>query len=610
MMKSNKQKIELLAPAGNLESGTAAINCGADAVYIGPERFGAREAAGNSIADIEKLCSHAHKYWARVYATVNTILRDDELAEAQRLISSLYEAGVDGLIIQDTGLLELDLPPLPLIASTQMHNSTPEKVAFLEAVGFDRVILARELSLEQIREIRQKTSVELECFVHGALCVCYSGQCYLSYAIGGRSGNRGQCAQPCRRRYRLEDSSGKSIAEPAYFLSLKDLNLAENLAELIDAGIASFKIEGRLKDTAYVINTVGFFRRKLDRLLEQKDLRKGSSGTVSLNFFPDLHKTFNRGYWTYFLKDRSKEVASPHTPTWLGEYAGTAARVGTSSFVMHSDLELHNGDGICFFDSQKQLRGTVINKVQGTTIFPDKMQGLERGAVVYRNHDHRFLQSLRKNYAERRISLSLELTEAPDGLLLRAEDEDGNAAEFSLACEKKIAEKKEQALATIRRQLLKLGETDFSSTHLDINTTVAYFIPVSVLNSLRRGAVEAIIAERAKNRPVKKGGVVKNSVPFPEKKLSYLSNILNAQAADFYRRHGVQEIEPAAETGLGMQGRKVMTTKYCIRYQFDLCPKKKGADRMSDPLYLVDHERKRYRLGFDCKACCMEIYME
>jgi collagenase-like PrtC family protease len=323
-MEGQMEPIELLAPAKDLDTGLAAINCGADAVYIGAAQFGAREAAANSLEDLEALVAHAHKYWARVYVTVNTLLRNDELPEAVRLIHRLHAAGVDALIIQDAGLLECDLPPLPLIASTQMHNHTPERVAFLEKVGFQRVILARELSLEQIRAIRAQTTLELECFVHGALCVSYSGQCYLSYAIGGRSGNRGQCAQPCRRRYSLVDSRGQTLASDRYLLSLRDLNLSADLKDLLEAGVSSFKIEGRLKDIHYVMNVVSYYRQQLDAILAGKGLQKSSSGRSQVGFTPDLAKTFNRGFTTYFLKGRDAAMHDHAAP----KFTGAAVEIG------------------------------------------------------------------------------------------------------------------------------------------------------------------------------------------------------------------------------------------------------------------------------------------
>jgi len=602
------KKIELLAPAGNLDAGLAAINCGADAVYIGAGRFGARAAAGNSLRDIEKLCRHAHKYWGRVYGALNTILTDAELPQARQLTIRLAEAGIDGLIIQDVGLLELDLPRLPLIASTQMHNNTPAKVAFLEKAGFSRVILARELTLEQIRDIRQQVGVELEFFVHGALCVCYSGQCYMSYAIGGRSGNRGQCAQPCRRRYTLEDADRKIVRKPGYLLSLKDLNLSEHLGELVAAGITSFKIEGRLKDAAYVANIVAWYRRKLDLLLDGAALQKSSSGSAVMDFSSDPDKTFNRGYTIYFLKGRSKEMASPDTPAFTGAYLGRVAKTGRASFLLHTAAGLHNGDGICFFDRKKILRGTNINTVQGREVFPAKMAGIEQGMEMYRNLDQRFAKKLLKSRSKRVIGVSLQLQETPEGFSVCAVDEDGNEAAFALAAGKQKAEKRAAARATIEKQLAKLGETDFFCTGLDIDSAAVFFIPVAVLNALRRGVAEARARVREKNRPVATGGARQNSVPYPEAELSYLANVLNSRAEDFYRRHGVKHIERAAESGIALGGRKVMTTKFCLRYQLDMCTKQAGVADARQPLFLADEDGRRFELRFNCGDCVMEIY--
>lgn len=609
MKPARSNALELLAPAGTLEAGMAAIICGADAVYIGAERFGAREGAGNSVSDIAKLCRFAHTYWARVYATVNTILRDDELPEAQRLIERLYEAGVDGLIIQDVGLLELDLPPLPLIASTQMHNSTPEKVAFLEAVGFSRVILARELTLAEIRRIRAATRVELECFVHGALCVSYSGRCLMSYAIGGRSGNRGRCAQPCRRRYCLEDRHGRHIAGPAHFLSLKDLNLSDHLEKLVTAGVHAFKIEGRLKDAAYTANITALYRRKLDQLHGSTGLRKSSSGSVTLLFSPDPAKTFNRGYSSFFLNGRTAQLASLKTSGWTGEFLGTVVSAGPQSFELATPHDLHNGDGISFFDERGEPCGTVVNRVEGSEVFPAAMTGIAPGTDVYRNHDHLFLQQIVRWPAERRIEMSFELQETLGGFLLRCCDADGNTAAAAIACEKKPAEKPEAAIATIKRQIAKLGNTPFVCRTVSIACEPVFFLPVSALNRLRRDAVAELLRVRAENRPVKQGGVLRNDVPFPDRALTYADNVLNHKAAAFYRRHCIESIELAAESGLRMNGRKVMTARYCIKYELGLC-RTPGGKRESgrDPYYLVDEAGRRFRLRFDCSACRMDVF--
>ena len=600
---------ELLAPAQNLECGLVAIDAGADAVYIGAARFGARAKAGNSLADIEALARYAHTYWARVYVTLNTLLYDDELPQAVRLAHQLYDIGVDALIIQDVGLLECDLPPLPLIASTQMHNHTPERVAFLEAVGFRRAILARELSLAQIKAIRQATTLELETFVHGALCVSYSGQCLMSYAIGGRSGNRGECAQPCRRVYSLVDRNGAVIVKDRHLLSLRDFNLSAHLGDLLDAGVTSFKIEGRLKDKTYVVNVVSAYRRALDQELAARGLTKSSSGRSMVDFTPDLNKTFNRGYTTYFLHGRGEPPGSIDTPKMVGEWVGEVASVDRRSFrLTQSAVELHNGDGLCFFDAEGILQGTVVNAVNGLTITPNSLEHIRKGTRIYRNHDHAYLRQLEKSQPVRTIAVQFVLEESPEGFTLIVVDEDGNHASATLATEKVRAEKPEQALATVEKQLRKTGGTAFECTGVSIHWRTAYFLPVAMLNELRRAALDNLLAMRAQNRPRLTGEMRRNDAPYPEKQLTYLGNVLNRQAEAFYRRHGVTAIEPAAESGLDMGGRRVMRTRYCLLHQLGYCRREKGAPPLAEPLSLVDEDGHTYPLRFDCANCEMEVF--
>lgn len=602
-------RIELLSPAKDLETGMAAINCGADALYIGAARFGARESAGNPLGDIEQLARYAHRYWARVYVTVNTLLFDQELAEAEKLIDQVYQAGADALIIQDAGLLELDLPPLPLIASTQMHNHTPERVAFLEQVGFQRAILARELSLDQIRAIRAQTQIELETFIHGSLCVSYSGQCYLSYAIGGRSGNRGQCAQPCRRAYSLLGADGTAVVRNCYLLSLRDFNLGNSLADLMDAGVASFKIEGRLKDKAYVMNVVGHYRGLLDSILNQRGLRPAASGAVQLDFEPDPLKTFNRSYTTYFLKGRGAPVASTDTPKSIGEPLGKIISADRRSITLEPSASvLHSADGLCFFNASHELDGTIVNRVEGSRVFPESMVGLAPGVQVYRNHDRVFLDQLQKSAVERTIGVDLRLESSPAGVRLTALDEDGNQAQVDLPVEWEPARQADQARQTIDRQLRKLGGTGFTCRSVEIRLPAAPFLPVSTLNQLRRDAIEQLAVVREQNRPRPTGGVVRNTAPYPQKSLTFEGNVLNQKAVDFYHRHGVESIEPAAESGMDMTGRKVMTTKYCLRYQLNACPRQPNPIKLPEPLKLVDEQGASFPLRFNCADCVMEIY--
>lgn len=597
---------ELLAPAKDADIAIAAIRCGADAVYMGAARFSARQAAGNSLDDIRRVVEFAHQYYAKVYIALNTLLYDDELPAAEKLIHELDAIGIDALIIQDPGLLELDLPPLPLIASTQMDNASPAKIKLLEAVGFSRAILARELSLEQIRRIREQTSIELEAFVHGALCVSASGRCWMSWALGRRSGNRGRCAQPCRRPYTLKDPSGKIPAHNRCLLSLKDLNLSARLGDLIDAGVTSFKIEGRLKDLPYVVNTVAFYRRQLDAVLQTRGLQKSSSGSVRFDFVPDPNKTFTRGFTEFNIDGRCEQAGSIDTPKSRGEYIGTVRACGRSSFTLDTAVELHNGDGLCFFDPQGDLTGTVVNRIEGPNIIPQKMDRIRPGMTIYRNYDHEFIRRRLRCPAQRRIQIALTLRDTPGGVSLHAKDEDGVEAAFELTVEKQPAEKPDMARQTIRTQLSKLGDTGFECTDIRIETNELCFFPHAVLNQLKRGLIEALIRQRERHRPRPIGGVRKNSFPYPEKHLTWRENVLNEKARSFYRRHGVETIEPAAEAGLEMQGKQVMTTKYCLREELGLCTRKSD-NRPAGPLLLIDEEGREFLIHFQCGPCGMQI---
>lgn len=595
--------MELLAPAKNAEIAIAAINCGADGVYIGAKKFSAREDAGNSLSDIEKVAAYAHKYYARVYVALNTILRNDELDEAVGLIRRIHSLGCDGLIIQDVGLLEYNLPPIPLIASTQMHNDSLEKILFLQNVGFKRVILPREMTLKEIREIKAKTSIELECFIHGSLCVSYSGQCTLSYALGGRSANRGACAQPCRHTYTLCDENGKILVKNKHLLSLKDLNRADHLKALADAGVTTFKIEGRLKDLAYVTNITSFYRKKLDELMDGKHTHKSSSGRTAFGFTPNPFKTFNRGYTDYGMDARNDNIAALDTPKSLGEKIGPVAKLGKDHFALSSQHDLKNGDGICFFDTTGILRGTLVNRVQNEKIYPDKMYYLEEKLIIYRNYDSAFVKTLERSPCKRRIDVSFTLGESVDGFKLEVHDEDGNCGVFHLAAKKIPAEKKALAGSAINNQLSKLNDTIFACKDIATNLENAYFIPLSILNQLRRGAIDDLIAEREKNRPKQTGHVLVNNTPYPFDTITYLGNCLNSKAETFYERHGAKVIEWAAEYGMEMSGQKVMTSKYCVRKELKLCGKNPS------PLYLIDEEKRKYLLKFNCSECKMEVYI-
>ncbi|MDP3147793.1 MAG: U32 family peptidase [Ignavibacteria bacterium] len=609
--KNRLKQIELLSPAKDLAGGIAAVNCGADAVYIGAPKFGARSAAGNSLQDIDKLVQYAHQYWAKVYVTVNTILYDDELDEAQKLICQLYEAGVDAVIIQDMAVLEMDLPPIPLFASTQTNNYSIEKIKFLEQSGLQRIILARELSFEQIKEIKLSTNVDLEFFIHGALCVSYSGQCYFSFATTGRSANRGECSQACRMLYSLEDSNWKIIKSEAYLLSLKDLNLSAHLRSLIDAGITSFKIEGRLKDVHYVKNITAYYRQKLDELLlDDTSIKKASSGKIIYSFIPDPEKTFNRGYTEYFLSGGGKEIASLATPKSVGKLIGKVKNIGKDFFEIETKEYLVNGDGICFFDEQDILTGTNINHVERNRIFTKELSGLLPGTEIYRNHDHQFIKELSKDETKRKIACEIEVQPEENKLIISATDEDGNKVSFSEAVELIEPEDAKKAIAVMENQLKKSGSTIFSVESVRIKSGKAIFLPVSKWNELRRTILQLLLEERIKNYPMQKREHINNSMVFPENKLNYAGNVVNEKAKEFYRKHGVETIEDGFEKLDDFEGKILMTTKYCIKEELHMCPFKSEHTQihaMKEPLYLNDGKQK-YRLHFNCQKCEMEIY--
>ncbi len=577
---------------------------------MGPPAFGAREAAGNSLDDFARLVTYAHRYWVKVYATVNTLLRDEEIPAAVRLIHQLYAIGVDAVIIQDVGLLECDLPPIPLTASTQMHNHTPERVAFLERVGFHRAVLARELSFDQIRAIRQAAPrIELEVFVHGALCVSYSGQCFMSYALGGRSGNRGQCAQPCRKAYTLRDRSGRVLVHDRHLLSLRDLNRAEHLHELAQAGITSFKIEGRLKDETYVSNVTAYYRNRLDEVLGRTGARKSSSGTSRGGFTADPDKTFNRGYTDYFLRGERTPMSSPETPKMVGPPVGRAVSVQGNEVLLDRGSDIGPGDGLCFFDRNQKLRGSTVNRVKGRTVELQSADGLESGITVHRNHDHGFLLDIRKNRPRRTIAIAFTVRQDATGLRLCVKDEEGLQAEAAQEGLIPMSRKPEQGLATIRKQLSKSGDREFLCTDVHCDLEAVPFLPRAAWNALRRRALEALSRERERHRPRLATERGLDHTPFPETELSYRGNVLNTRAETFYRRHGVKQIEPAAESGLDLHGRAVMCSRYCLKFELGFCPQVGRPPVPPEPLTLEDHEGNHFRLQFDCTACQMTVFL-
>ncbi|MBF0469028.1 MAG: U32 family peptidase, partial [Desulfamplus sp.] len=582
--KDKQIPLELLAPAGNKETGKAAIDHGADAVYIGAPRFSARKNAGNCLSDISKLVDYAHLFRARVYLALNTILDDSEIADALKIIKEAYDAGADGLILQDTGLLETDLPPIPLIASTQMHNSTPEKVKFLENVGFSRVILPRELTLQEIQKIRDNTEVELECFVHGALCVSYSGQCYLSHAVFGRSGNRGVCAQPCRLKYTLKDGKGRDLVSNKHLLSLKDLSLIDHIKDLAEAGITSFKIEGRYKDMAYVKNVVGAYRKAIDNFIETHEgYRQQSSGKIRFQFVPDIQKTFNRSYTSYFLLSPDETgQAAMDTPKSIGAEAGRISHTGKGCFKI-AGKAIHNGDGMCFISRAGVLKGFRVEQIKDGWIFPNDMNGLSVGVRLFRNHDHQFLKLAGKKTAERRIGVSMKFDQTATEISLSVTDEDGCTVHSRLPAAYEEAKQPENVKKKIQSQLTSTGNTIFEVTELLIETSNPGFLPVSLVNSLRRNALEELTNSRKqdyaaqKDHAVQKRSIKREStLVYPEKNLDYQANIFNRYARKFYEKYGAKVLEEAFETGLGTSNRILMTTRYCIRREIGACLKTGG----------------------------------
>ncbi len=603
-----QRKIELLAPAKNLECGIEAINHGADAVYIGASRFGARASAGNSVEDIGKLVEHAHLYNARVYVTINTLLRDEELSDTERLIWQLYEVGVDALIVQDMALMNLNLPPISLHASTQTDNRTPEKVKFLANEGFSQVVLARELTLDEIAAIHAVTPVPLEVFVHGALCVSYSGQCYVSESCFKRSANRGECAQFCRLAFNLEDADGKVIARNKHLLSLKDLNQSDSLEQLLDAGVSSFKIEGRLKDVSYVKNVTAYYRRRLDEIFRRRlEYRKASSGKIKTTFTPCLEKSFNRGFTNYFLRGRTSDIFSFDTPKSMGEQMGVVKELRGKSFTVAGLKPFSNGDGLCFVDAVGRLHGFRINRVEGNRLFPQEMpRQLTPRTVLYRNFDQEFERMLSHKSAERRISIDAELGETNFGYTLTLTDEDEHSIMLSFERDKEVA--RTSQTDNLCMQLSKLGETPFELNRLTINWSDNWFLPSSVVADWRRQAVSRLLSIRRIMYQHPPRGNSQSDNPFPYARLNYRGNVMNQVAAEFYYNHGVKEIEPAFEKSRPQGEHVVMICKHCLRYSMGWCPKfHRVRTSYREPLFLVNADGRRFRLDFDCHRCRMSV---
>ncbi|HJV06115.1 MAG TPA: U32 family peptidase [Chromobacteriaceae bacterium] len=620
-------QVELLSPAKTVEIGREAILHGADAVYIGGPSFGARHNACNSVQEIAELTRFAHRYHARIFATLNTILHDSELEPARKLIWQLYDAGVDALIVQDLGILEMDLPPLQLHASTQCDIRTVEKARFLADSGFSQLVLARELTIPQIRTLAEAVGDDttIEYFIHGALCVAFSGQCFISHAETGRSANRGDCSQACRLPYTLTDQHGGVVAFDKHLLSMKDNNQSANLEALLDAGVRSLKIEGRYKDVSYVKNITAHYRLLLDEIIEQRpELARASSGRSEIFFAPDPDKTFHRGATDYFATGRKGDIGAFDSPKFVGLALGQVHRVGPDWLEIVTRDSMSNGDGINFM-RKREVMGVQANTVQkvGRTddgdiwrVVPNDptvLLGLKPGTDISRNRDHAWELALLKKSAERRVGVWLTLGESADGLTLTMTDEDGLSASASCVLELQPAREAERAAAGLRDNLAKLGNTMFVAHDVTLNLSQPWFVPASLINALRREAVAKLEEVRvaACARPARKAEV-QPPVAYPEKTLSYLANVYNSLAWQFYRRHGVEVIDAAYEAHEEEGEVSLMITKHCLRFSFNLCPKQaKGVKGVmgqvrADPMTLKSGN-ETYTLKFECRPCEMHV---
>lgn len=607
-----KKKIEILAPAKNLLQGMLAINSGADAVYIGAPQYGARSNATNSVEDIAELVKYAHLFKAQVFVVINTILYDHELKDCKKLIYTLYDIGVDALIVQDMAILEMDLPPIVIHASTQANNRDPKHIKFLKDAGIQRVVLARELNLDQIKEIHEATDVELEFFVSGALCVSFSGNCYMSIAGGERSANRGSCAQNCRLPYNLIDGTGKTLIANSHLLSIKDLDLSDQLPNLIEAGVTSFKIEGRLKDIVYVKNNVSYLRKKLDAFLIDNDqYQKASSGRTQFNFEAKMDRSFNRGYTDYFLNKRTEKIGSWESPKSQGQYIGKLLGVQGKGYLIENSDVLNNGDGLYFINEEGVADGVQINVILNNTVIPNTFKPIKEGTIIYRNSDAEFNKLVeRDDSAIRKIGVSLSLTETIQGFQLKAVDDDEYESISSFQVEKEIAKSSESIIPNIKKNLTKAGNTPFIVDEVEVNFSDNWFLPISKINEMRRIVLEQLIDVRVNEYHREEFQITKTDHPYPVKELDFTYNVSNSLARAFYKRHGVTEIEKAFELQWDPGKSRVMTTKYCVKYELGKCPKFQRETmgvKVVEPLTL-QHGENEYKLKFNCKPCEMEIW--
>jgi putative protease len=599
-------QIELLAPAKDYHTGVVAIDYGADAVYIGGPGFGARRSASNNIDEIRRLADYAHLYGVRVYATLNTVVFEDELKEAEAIARALTKAGADALIIQDMAYLRMGLTGVEFHASTQMCNMSPENIKFLEHSGISRVVLERELTLEDIKNIRSRTNIELESFIHGAICVGFSGHCYLSRSMSPRSGNRGDCSQSCRLKYDLTDDNDNVLYKSKHLLSVQDMNMSGNIGRLLDAGVTSFKIEGRLKDESYVRNTVAYYRRELDKeIAARDDMRRASSGHTISNFAPDLAKSFSRGGTTWMLDGGRHGVSSFDTPKATGEYLGKVTRTGRNYFEISGKTALHNGDGICYFH-EGELLGTNINRTEGGRIYPNAIGKIATGTAIYRNYDHAFESAASSMAVRRAIDATADITVSDTSIELRLTDEDGCQAIARFENNFDPAQKPDKMLDTIRTQTEKSGDSIYDIHVAAINCNIEVpFIPISSLNELRRNAIEQLTQVRTTKLPHHlKPAVEERDYPYPAKQLDGTANVTNSLAEQFYRDHGVTDIAPQLELQERLSGECVMETAYCIRREIGECLKE--APKYRGALYL-SRGTIDYLLDFDCARCRMKL---
>lgn len=606
-----KKKVEILAPAKNLYQGMAAINAGADAVYIGAPQFGARTNAANSVEDIAQLVEYSHLFKAKVFVVLNTILYDHELDACQKLIYQLYEIGVDALIIQDLAIMEMDLPPIVIHASTQANNRDPQHVKFLADAGMKRAVLARELNLDQIRDISKATDIELEFFVSGALCVAFSGNCYMSVANGERSANRGSCAQNCRLPYHLIDGKGETLIANSHLLSIKDLDLSDQLPNLIEAGITSFKIEGRLKDIVYVKNNVSYLRKKLDTFLENNEkFEKASSGRTFYNFEAEMDRSFNRGYTDYFVNHRVEKIGSWDTPKSQGQIIGKLIGIKGNGYIIENSDKLNNGDGLYFVNEFGEADGAQINTVVNNLVFPNVFKPIKEGTMIYRNADAAFNKLVeREDSAIRKIGIKLSFTETNDGFQLTAIDENGHTCSSTIQSGKELS-KNGESISAIKKNLSKTGNTPFIADEVEVELSADWFLPISKINEIRRIVLDRLIEVRVQEYHREEYQITKTNHPYPVSQLDFTYNVSNKLAREFYSRHGVTEIEKAFELQWDPGKSRVMVTKYCVKYELGKCPihqKATMGEKLTEPLTLK-HGENAYKLKFNCKPCEMEIW--